>query len=103
MKVTENLQIAYKNICLANNARQNHLEAPAAVPGGRLSAVPFGDATRRTALSALVLPSQFHRQRVIIRAGAEAIDQDMIKWFHIGQFTQEGDHVRGGAYVAKFA
>lgn len=41
----------------------------------------------------LVLSSEFNRQRVIISACAETIDQNVIQRLHVWQFTQEGDHV----------
>lgn len=41
----------------------------------------------------IFLPSEFHRQGVVIRAGAETVDQDVVKRFHVREFAQEGDHV----------
>src|SRR3970040_176159 len=41
------------------------------------------------------LSSQFNRQRVVIGACTEAVNQDVIEWLHVRQFAQERDHVRG--------
>ena len=56
-----------------------------------------------TQLRARGLSAQFDRQRVVIGARAETIDQNMIQRFHVWQLPQESDHVRGGAHISKLA
>src|SRR5689334_19027764 len=47
------------------------------------------------------LSPQLHGKRIIIGSSAKAIDQDVVEGLEIGQLSQEGDHVRGRAHVAK--
>src|SRR6185503_6961450 len=49
------------------------------------------------------LTSQLDSQGSIIRTSAKAIDENVIQGLQVWQLAQEGDHVRGGADVAKFA